>query len=221
MTAALAVSELDTLRERYLGAQLRGDRREAVRLLVEEGLRVASIVELQAHVIRAAQEEIGRLWQQNRVTIAQEHMASAISQLSLAALFERATPSKPLGKKLLLACVEGELHDLPARIVADFLELEGFDVRYLGANVPHDDLMCMIVAEQPDVIGLSVTMSFNVPALRVAVARVRDATDRPLFVGGHATRWAPNLANELAVDTTDGTPGDVIELARRLAGVPR
>jgi methanogenic corrinoid protein MtbC1 len=214
-----AVSPLDALRDRYLAAQLRGNRREAVRLLVEDGLRVAGIVELQAHVIQAAQEEIGRLWQQNRVTIAQEHMASAISQLALAALFERATPSKPNGKKLLLACVEGELHDLPARIVADFLELDGFDVRYLGADVPHDDLIRMLAAEQPDVIGLSVTMTFNVSSLRIAVARTRAALDRPIFIGGHATRWSPGLASELGVEHAGAVPSEVIALARRLAGV--
>ena len=211
---------LRTLRDRYLRAQLAGDRREAVRLVIEDGLgRGASVIDLQTHIIQAAQDEIGQLWQQNRVTVAQEHMASAISQLSLAALFERATPARPLGKKLLLACVEGELHELPARIVADFLELEGFEVRYLGANVPHDDLVKMIAGEGPDLIGLSVTMSFNVPALRTAVARVRQATECPIFIGGHATRWSQGLAGELGVATAGATPSEVVATARRLTGV--
>lgn len=209
------------LRDRYLKAQLAGDRREAVRLVVEDGLGAGlSVIALHADVIGAAQDEIGRLWQQNRVTIAQEHMASAISHLSLAALFERAMPGPPLGKKLVLACVEGEYHDLPARLVADFLDLDGFDVRYLGANVPHDDLVRMVVAETPHAIGLSITMSFNVPALRTAVARIREVTARPIFVGGHATRWSAGLAAELGVEQAGPTPSDVIALARRLTGVP-
>jgi methanogenic corrinoid protein MtbC1 len=211
---------LDGLRDRYLRAQLAGDRREAIRLLVEDGLGGgARIADLQAQVIQAAQDEIGRLWQQNRVTIAQEHMASAISQLGLAALFERATPAAPLGKKLVLSCVTGERHDLPARLVADFLDLAGFDVRYLGADVPFDDLIRMIEAEQPDLIGLSVTMSFNVPALRTAVARVRAAIDRPIFIGGHATAWAPGLAAELGVIAAGSTPAEVAATACRLVGL--
>ncbi len=212
---------LDLLRERYLRAQLAGDRREAVRLVVEDGLGAGTkVTDLHAGVIQAAQREIGVLWQQNRVSIAQEHMASAISHLSLAALFERAAHARPLGKKLVLACVEGELHDLPARIVADFLEIEGFDVRYLGANVPHDDLTRMIEAESPDLVGLSVTMSFNVPALRIAVARVRAVTDRPIFVGGHATQWAQGVATELGVASAGTVPSEVVALARRLVGLP-
>lgn len=211
---------LADLRDRYLAAQLAGDRREAVRVVLEEGLgHGARVVELQEQVIQAAQDEIGRLWQQNRVTIAQEHMATAISHLSLAALFERATPAPRLGKKVLLACVEGELHDLPARMVADFLDLSGFDLRYLGASVPHVDLLKMIASEEPDVIGLSVTMAFNVPSLRIAVSRVRGITARPIFIGGHALRWQLGLARELGVDTAGATSDEVLATAKRLAGV--
>ena len=212
---------LDQLRVRYLRAQLAGDRREAVRLVVEEGLGAGvKALDLQAEVIQAAQHEIGVMWQQNQVTIAQEHMASAISHLSLAALFERAVRARPLGKRVLLACPDGELHDLPARIVADFLELEGFDVHYLGASVPHGDLARMVAAEPPDLIGLSVTMTFNVPALRAAVARVREVSDRPIFIGGHATRWSRGLADELGVALAGDVPAEVVALARRLVGLP-
>lgn len=57
------IGALDALRERYLRAQLAGDRREAVRILIEEGLaQGASVTDLQAQVIGAAQSEIGRLW---------------------------------------------------------------------------------------------------------------------------------------------------------------
>jgi len=214
------MSALATLRERYLSAQLAGDRREAMRLVLDEGFaRGLPVIDLQTQVIQAAQNEIGRLWQQNQVTIAQEHMATAISQLTLSALFERAKPKAPLGKKLLLACVEGEQHDLPARLVADLLDLEGFDVRYLGANVPHDDLVRAIESERPDVIGLSVTMSFNVPALRTAIARIRAATSAPVFVGGHAMQWSPSLAADLGVSPVGETAEDLIATARSLAGV--
>lgn len=211
---------LDDLRERYLRAQLAGDRREAVRVVIESGFeRGASVRELQAHVVQAAQNEIGRLWQLNQVTIAQEHMATAISQLALAALFERAPGGKPYGKTIAIACVEGELHDMPARLVADYLELDGFDVRYLGANVPQDHLVSMIRAEVPDVIGLSVTMSFNMPALREAVPRLRAVTSAPIFVGGHAIDLSRTTAVALGVEIVGNLPDELLATARRLAGI--
>ncbi|HEU0032330.1 MAG TPA: cobalamin-dependent protein [Kofleriaceae bacterium] len=211
--------DLAGLRDRYLAAQLAGDRREAVRLVLDGLTHGATVRTLTGSVIQASQDEIGRLWQQNRVTIAQEHMATAISQLVLAALFERAPAPPAIQRTIVIACVEGELHELPARLVADALQLDGFDVRYLGANVPHDGLIALVHATQPDLVGLSVTMSFNVPALRAAVARLRIACSAPIFIGGHALRWAPKLADELAVAAAGQTLDEVVANARRLVGI--
>jgi methanogenic corrinoid protein MtbC1 len=205
------------LKERYLRAQLAGDRREAVRLLLEEAHGASTSTLYQ--VIQAAQDEIGRLWQRNLVSIAQEHMATAISQLALAAIYERATVPARLGKRVLVACVQGELHDLPARLAADALDLAGFDVQFLGANVPHDDLAKLLRDTQPDLIGLSVTMSFHVPALREAVSRCRTLSAAPIFVGGHAVQWAEGLARELGVVTCAPSTDALVSLARSLVGL--
>jgi len=203
---------------RYLEAQLAGDRREAVRLVLEDGIRDGhSVRTLQASVVQAAQREIGRLWQQNRISIAQEHMATAISHVVMSRLFEEARPEPRLGRKVVVACVAGEYHEFPARLVADFLDLGGFDVRYLGANVPLEDLVAMLHEEGADLLALSVTMSFNAPALREAVIRLRaEFPGLPLLVGGHALDWEPDLAESCAVETCGAGADSVIEAARRL-----
>ena len=210
---------LVALRERYLRAQLVGDRREAVRLVIDEGLGGgASVGDLHAQVIASAQQEIGRLWQRNLVSVAQEHVASAISQLALAALFERAAVAAALGKLVVVACVEGELHDLPARLASDALELAGFDVRFLGANVPLDHLLDLVRTERPALVGLSVTMSFHLPALRRAVEALRTVTAAPILVGGHALGWSPSLGRELGVEVA-GDAAALVAAALRLTGV--
>lgn len=85
--------DLRALRDAYLKAQLAGNRREALRLVFERGLdRGATLCQLQLDVVQSAQQEIGRLWQENRISIAQEHMATAISQYVLAHLYQRAHP---------------------------------------------------------------------------------------------------------------------------------
>lgn len=211
---------LGEVREKYLRAQLAGDRREAVRVVIEDGLgEGASVLDVQGEVISAAQDEIGRLWQLNIVTIAQEHMASAISHLALCALFDRARIAAPLGKKILIACVEGEQHDLPARLAADVLEIHGFDVRFLGADVPHDELLNMVRDEHPDLIGLSVTMTFNIPSVREAVSRLRTVSTAPIFIGGHALKWSPSLEIDLQVHAPGSSPDLVVAMARKLTGL--
>jgi methanogenic corrinoid protein MtbC1 len=213
------VKDLSAIRERYLAAQLRGDRREALKIVVDEGLASgATVLELQEQVIQGAQREIGRLWQENVLSIAQEHMATAISNLALAQLFERATPAPRNGKRILVACVEGEQHEFPARLVADALDLAGFGVRFIGANVPSDSLLEMIAFDQPDLVALSATMSFHGPAMRSVVARIRHAHPRmPIAVGGGACIWLQGIA--LDADASARTASELVEVARRILQV--
>lgn len=185
----------------YVAAQLAGDRSEAVRIVVDAARAGAPVPDLQLGVIQAAQREIGRLWQENQINVAQEHLATGISQLALACLYDLITRERTNGKRAIVACVEGEHHDLGARMGADFLEMAGFDVHYLGANVPTKDLVAMIVANKPDLVGLSIAMSFNVPSLIAAVTAIREAVGDafPILVGGQVLAWAPELEERLGV----------------------
>jgi methanogenic corrinoid protein MtbC1 len=220
VTTSAQVDVAGALTASYLRAQLGGDRREALRLIVDEGLGRGLSCEDVHKVIRHAQSEIGRLWQEDRISIAQEHMATAISQLVLSHVYQYANPPTPNGKKVMVACVEGELHEFPARLVADALDLAGFEVRYLGASVPHAALLQMLDAEKPDLLVLSATMTFNVPQLREAVARVRERSGTlPLAVGGGACAFSPGLAGELGADLAGTDADELVALARRRLGV--
>jgi methanogenic corrinoid protein MtbC1 len=199
------------LREQYLAAQLVGDQRAALRVL-DAGLAGGlAVQDLQQQVVQAAQLEIGRLWQENRLSIAHEHMATAISHVALVHLFEHAAPAPARGHKVVVACVQGERHDLPARLVADYLELAGFDVRYLGADVPSESIHSVLAVERPDLLALSVTMVFNLAGLRGAVAAIRPRFPAlPILVGGNALAWQPGLAAELGVLTADPDPTKIV-----------
>jgi len=209
-----------SVRAQYLQAQVTGDQRAALRVVREALDRGHSIRSVQHDVIQAAQQEIGRMWQDNRLSIAHEHMATAISQLALVHLFERAPAPRSNGRSIVVACVEGELHDLPARLVADYLEMDGFTVRYLGANVPTESLCTALAEERPDLLALSVTMSFNVGGLRAAVAAVRERLPGlKIVAGGHALAWAPELADQLGVAVVGGEPEAIVAgLAQQLVG---
>ena len=99
----------------------------------------------------------------------------------------------------------------------------GFEVRYLGASVPTDDLLRMIVAEEPDLLVLSATMIFNVPALRTAVMRAREPTNGtlPIAIGGAARVWAKELAAEVGADLTGLDAAELVAAARTRLGVAR
>lgn len=216
MNASVERPTLADIGDRFLQAQLRGDRRGACEVLVHDGLGAGYGADDLRELVREAQREIGRRWERNLVSIAQEHTATAIAQVALSALYDQAPRARARGRRIWIACVEGELHDLPARIAADTLDLAGYDVQFLGASVPTDSLLELLAADPPDLLALSVTLSFNVPALRQAVRRVREAhgTALPIAIGGNALHWMPGLALQLEVEHD----ADPRALAERLLG---
>jgi methanogenic corrinoid protein MtbC1 len=211
MTAALA--------ERYLAAQLAGDRQGALRVIVDDGvLRGVPVRELQRGVIQRAQHEIGRLWQENEISVAQEHLATAISQLALAQLYRHLPRAESNGRLVLVACVEGEQHEMGARVVADWLEMAGFAVRYLGANVPSGTLAPMLRATGADMLALSASLSAHLAALRGAVAAVREAMgpEFPIAVGGSAITCPADVELAPGVVVACDGPEALVEQAREL-----
>ena len=94
------------------------------------------VVDLYTEVLQGAMYRIGRLWEENQITVAREHMATAITQFVIAHLYPliRLAP-KPRGR-IVLTGAEGEQHQVGANVVADVLEASGWDVRFLGTNTP-------------------------------------------------------------------------------------
>ena len=136
----------------YLEALLGGDRQTASRLLldaVESGTPLKDIYQ----VFQRSQYEIGRLWQMNKITVAQEHYCSAATQLIMSLLYPRVFNTERIGRTLVAACVQGDLHEIGMRIVANFFELEGWGTSYLGANMPTSGIVDALVQRRPDALA--------------------------------------------------------------------
>jgi methanogenic corrinoid protein MtbC1 len=120
----------------------------------------------------------------------------------------------------MVACVTGEQHDFPARLLTDALDLAGYEVRFLGADVPEDDLASALRATPPDVLALSITMPFNAGGLRRCVARAREVAPRlPIAVGGHACEWSAELAREVGAQLTARNARDFLAQVDAMLGI--
>ena len=213
----------EDLINRYVEAQVTHNRADALAVVDEAVASGTPLPDIYVHLIQRAQHELGRLWQENTISIGQEHSGTAISQLALTHLYTHLPRAEKIGKTVLIACVEGELHDLGARMVSDAFEMNGYDVIYLGANVPTDTLVDTIPDVMPDVVGLSVTMSFNVTALYEVVRRVREsAGDRIEFLGGgHGLTWLQDAPGQLLIAAASGDAfQDVNRLSLQRTGMP-
>ncbi len=212
-----ATNEHFDLARRYLDALLAGRRSEAVAEVVgavDDGLPIRDVY---LSVLQPVQYEIGRLWQTNKIAVAQEHLFTATTQLIMSQLYSRLFADAPTSRQILVAGVSGDLHEIGARILADFFEMEGWDTSYLGANVMLDDITSTLLEQRIDVAALSVTMVHHVPRIREAIAAIRSiAPQTAIIVGGYPFSISPELWRELGADGTAGDAKGAVELASRL-----
>lgn len=214
MSQSVQVSDYD----RFLDALVHGDRRAADGVIDRVLDRGDGLHGLYLEVVQPAMREIGRLWQENELTVAEEHLATAITQSAMGRAFERVYRwHESRNPSLIAACVDDERHQVGLRMLCDLLELEGWDTAYLGASVPIESLVAMVEKRRPNVVALSVTIAPNLPRLRSAIEAIRrtPVAEQPLIIaGGRAIAGDPDLASRLGADITAGDAGEAVEMLR-------
>ncbi len=190
---------LSSVQSLFLQAILRGHRDAAVLVAVESVRQGHPIADVYSGVLQESMYEVGRLWETNRITVAQEHMATAITQYVIAHLYPLIPTSSVQRGRMVITGVEGEQHQVGPNIIADVLECAGWDVRFLGTNTPIVGVLQAIEEHRADVLGISATMLFNIPNVRRLIARAQALPNRNLRVilGGSAFRAAPEIYKEL------------------------
>lgn len=196
-------TELGRTAESYL-EHLMGGRASAAEALVRETLaKGQSIVEVYRGVLEPAQREIGRLWQLNRVTVAQEHYCTATTTRLVSELSASSRSDTTSRQTVVAMCAAGEQHDLGLRLVANVLESEGWRTLFLGANVPPESAVAMCADQRADLLLISATVPVHIPAVAEAIRLVRAhptlASSR-VIVGGSAFQVHPQLWQHVGAD---------------------
>lgn len=181
----------------FAGVALQGRREEAMALLDEALAREQSLPQVAVHVIHPAMYEVGRLWQDNSVSAAQEQLATALSQTWMARARARVTAAPDNGLRALFSCMTGNRHTLGLRMVADAFELDGWATCNLGADTSLGDLIAKVDDIKPHLVGLSASLPQHLRGLREAVEALRSALGDQcprIVVGGLVFNQFPRLA---------------------------
>lgn len=196
-------TELGALAEEYLRALLKGDRQEANRLVMEAVDAGTPVRDIYLQVFQPVQREVGRLWQMNQVSVAQEHFCTAATQLIMSQLYPRIFGAERTDRRLVATCVGGELHEIGVRMVADFFEMAGWDTYYVGANAPQETILEAVESQSPDVLAISATMTFHVSAVEEMIRHVRSAGvigGTKILVGGYPFNISDTLWRQVGAD---------------------
>ena len=152
---ALYSKNMDKAADIIMEEALQGDREgtfESLLYLVKNRMKLADIVD---DIIRPAMEKIGYLWETKKLGIEQEHLATDTIKTALARIVVHFPRQKEKNIKVLLACAEGETHDLGLQALAYELELGGYSIHYLGASTPFKALINSVKTVKPDYIFIS------------------------------------------------------------------
>jgi MerR family transcriptional regulator, light-induced transcriptional regulator len=209
----------EALAHAYLTTLLRAERRSA-NAMVDAAMRDGlSIRDLYLDVFQPVQREIGRLWQNNMISVAEEHYCTASTQALMAQFYPEILATPRIGRKVVVACVGSELHEIGTRMVADFFELKGWDGIYIGANTPTGALVELVCRERPQLVALGITMTYHLPVAGELVRALRNderCADVKVIVGGYVFQQRPELWRALGADGSAGDAAEAVEIGENL-----
>jgi methanogenic corrinoid protein MtbC1 len=134
----------------------------ANKMLLEEGADPMRVLAL----CRAAMDIVGKRFEEGEYFLPElvlaGEMLENIGAVAKPLIKQEGAAAKKLGK-VLIGTVQGDLHDIGKNIVTFMLDINGFDVKDIGVDVPVKTFIEEINAYQPDVVGLSgfLTLAFD------------------------------------------------------------
>lgn len=211
-----------TLEERLASYVVEGTKEGLIPDL-EEALKKYSPLEVINGPLMAGMSEVGRLFNNNELIVAEVLQSAEVMKASVAFLEQFMEKNESAVKgKILLATVKGDVHDIGKNLVEIILSNNGYQIINLGIKVPPEQLIEAFRKEKPDAIGLSGLLVKSAQQMVITAQDLKSAgIDVPILVGGAAltrkftkTRILPEYEGLVlyAKDAMDG-----LDIANRLS----
>lgn len=159
---------------------------------------------------------IGIKWSNGDISVGQEHTATSICQRIMSLHYDKILNIIPNENKVLVTTSPREMHQLGARMVADLLELNGFDVYFISSNTPLDDIKQIIQNENITDIVISTTMIANIDSTQQFIQDLKENFNEKkltIYIGGQAYN---REMNPLELVNADFFASDIEELLEQL-----
>ena len=202
--------------ENYLSYLINMEKDKAVKYILNLVDNGTAVEDIYLKIFQPVQYEIGRLWQLNQISIAQEHYGTSVTQLAMSQLYPNIFTSFQKGKKALTTCIGDELHELGIRMVADLLELNGWDTIHLGSNTPVLEILQIIEEKNIDVLAISVTLPNQLEESKSLISAVRenDGLSRvKIMVGGRLFIQNNDLWQKIGADGFASDAKEAVKVA--------
>lgn len=205
--------------KKYLEFLLSAKRNEATNLIMNSVSKNIPIEDIYLNVFEPVLKEVGLLWQYNEISVAQEHFCTAATQLIMSMLYPQIFTTNKTNGNFIGVAVGAELHELGIRMVTDFMEMNGWETYYIGANTPISTIITSIKNFKPDLIGISATMTYHVHFVTELIEAITTefGKDRPkIIVGGYPFIVESKLWQDVGADAFAANANEAVKEALKL-----
>jgi methanogenic corrinoid protein MtbC1 len=205
-----------TVVDDYVAPLLAGQRIACREFIQQQLEQVEDPSLLYRSVLWPAMERVEKLYRSDRINTASEHMATRINRTIADQIQATLLREAPNGKRILIACADGEPEELGAQMTADLFESRGWDVYFLGGGVPNDEVLNLVGQLRPDILLIFGTQPSGVPGVRRLIDLIREIGANPtmnIMVSGGVFNRADGLWKEVNADLFAKSAHEALPLA--------
>ena len=189
-TAAPGSGSPDALRDAWVSRCLAFDEQGA-EFVLSQGFSMHTPEIVATEVLQRGLTTVDERWYHGETSVQQIYFASQLAVRRLDALLD-ATPTPTRPARVLLGCPPGEQHTFGSQLLSLLLRRQGWDVLYLGANLPLDRLEQTLADTRPNLVVLSAQQLFTAATL-VGMAEAVARAGFAVAYGGRIFNLAPSL----------------------------
>jgi len=207
----------EAILERYMRALLAGDRNQC-RAVIEETLHSGmTAYQVYMDIIWPMMVNIDNLYREDKIDSAQEAFASRINRTIVNQLQNKLPHRPPKNKKVAIVTEASEQAELGGQMINDLFESDGWDTRFLGGTVNHDDIMAFVHSYGPDILLLYGFNGKDAPAIRSLIDTIRGVNafpDMKIMLSGGIFSRAEGLWEEIGADIYAETASEAVMMAQ-------
>jgi methylmalonyl-CoA mutase cobalamin-binding domain/chain len=218
----MTTQDLAAVQKILIDLLLEGEGAQALSVTAETLEKGAGPNEFIEMCITPSLEEIGTKFSTLEIFLpemmdAAEIVQSIMNQIIRPAIEANKTEQMASKGKVILATVQGDLHDIGKNVVGLMLKVNGFEVIDLGVNVPPTEIIARAVAEQADIVGLSALLTTCLPYMKDVFDYMEGKGIRnkyAIIIGGAAT--TPETGRQFGANGQANSAAEAVELCKNI-----
>ena len=212
--------QINEMQDKLKTAVLKGNRNGIVKITKEALESGEKPAELLNQVLLPAINQVGEFFDQGKYFLPQLIASAETMKKAIEYLEPMLSSGDETGPKvtIVIATVEGDIHDIGKNLVALMLKNYGFRVVDLGKDVSKETIVQAAIDENADIIALSALMTTTMMRMKDVVELVREKNvDAKVIIGGAVI--TQSYADEIGADGYSKDAADAVRLVQRLMGL--